>query len=132
VVLDAFRYWIGTSGGKVYTTVNGGEFFVEQTLPGGTHTVIDDIIAATDEVLYISTRVSSTARLVTTWNGGAQWTTSATATERIKNFPTATRFNRIGVPRDTDATTAANNIAVGGLSGGGTDGALFLGIANKI
>jgi len=131
-VLDAFRYWIGTSGGLVYYTVNGGEFFVLQSLPGGTHTVVDDIVAATDEVIHVSTRVSSTARLVTSWNGGQLWTSSATVTQRIANFPTSTRFNRIGVPRGVDATTAANNIAMGGLSGGGTDGALFLGIANKV
>jgi photosystem II stability/assembly factor-like uncharacterized protein len=131
-VLDDFRYWIGTSGGKVYYTVNGGETFVEATIPGGTHTVIDDIYAVTDEVIHISTRVSSTARLVTSWNGGEKWATSLTATQRIQNFPTATRFNRIAAPRDVDATTMSNYIALGGLSGGGTDGALFLGVANKV
>lgn len=132
-VMDAFRYWIGTSGGKVYYTMNGGETFVEQTLPGGTYTVVDDIVAATNEVIYISARTSTpTARLITSWYGGALWTSSATATQRIQNFPTASRFNRIAVPRDTDPTTAANNIAVGGLSGGGTDGALYLGVANKV
>lgn len=132
LVLDDYRYWVGTSGGKVYYTTNGGEFFVEQALPGGTYTVIDDIVAATDEVIHVSGRVSSTARLATTWCGGALWASSATVAQRIQNFPTATRFNRIAVPRGTDATTASNNIALGGLSGGGTDGALFLGIANKV
>jgi hypothetical protein len=131
-VLDDYRYWAGTSGGKVYYTTNGGETFAEQVLPGGTYTVIDDIVAATDEVIHISARVSSTARLVTTWCGGMLWASSATVAQRIQNFPTATRFNRIAVPRDTDYTTTANNIALGGLSGGGTDGALFLGISNKI
>lgn len=131
-VLDAFRYWIGTSGGKIYYTTNGGEFFTEEVLPGGTYTVIDDIVAATDEVIHVAARVSSTARLATTWNGGAQWASSATAAQRIQSFPTATRFNRIAVPRGVDGTTAANNIALGGLSGGGTDGAMFLGIANKV
>jgi photosystem II stability/assembly factor-like uncharacterized protein len=131
-VLDDYRYWIGTSGGKVYYTINGGETFVEQSLPGGTYTVIDDIVAATDEVIHISARVSSTARLITTWCGGALWASSATVAQRIQNFPTATRFNRIAVPQGTDATTAANNVALGGLSGGGTDGAIFLGISNKV
>lgn len=130
--LDAFRYWIGTSGGAVYWTENGGETFTQSTLPGGTHTVVDDIYAATDEVIHISTRVSSTAQLVTTWYGGAVWTSSAVATQRIQNFPTATRFNRIACPRDVDPTTASNYIALGGLSGGGTDGALFIGAVNKV
>lgn len=131
-VIDEYRYWIGTSGGKVYYTVNGGETFTEVTLPGGTHTVVDDIYVVTDEVIHISTRVSSTARLVTTWNGGEKWATSQTATQRIQNFPTATRFNRIAAPRDVDPTTMANYITLGGLSGGGTDGALFQGVANKV
>lgn len=131
-VLDDYRYWVGTSGGKVYYTDNGGEFFVEQALPGGTYTVIDDIVAATDEVIHVSARVSSTGRLITTWCGGQLWVSSATVAQRIRNFPTVTRFNRIAVPRDAGPTTTANNIALGGLSGGGTDGALFLGIANKI
>jgi hypothetical protein len=46
--------------------------------------------------------------------------------------PTATRFNRLAVPRDTNATTAANTVLAGGLSGGGTDGILALGVANKV
>lgn len=132
LVLDDYRYWVGTSGGKVYYTDNGGEFFTEQSLPGGTYTVIDDIVAPTDEVIHITARVGSTGRLITSWNGGALWASSATVAQRIQNFPTATRFNRIAVPRDADPTTAANNIAIGGLSGGGTDGALFQGIANKV
>jgi ligand-binding sensor domain-containing protein len=54
LVLDDYRFWIGTSGGVVYYTINGGETFFAQTLPGGTLTVIDDIVAATDEVIHIS------------------------------------------------------------------------------
>lgn len=132
-VRSQYLFWVGTSGGLVYYTVNGGETFSNAVnLPGGTYTVIDDIVHATDEVIHVSGRVSSTARLATSWNGGASWASSATATQRIQSFPTATRFNRIATPRDVDATTAANYIALGGLSGGGTDGALFLGVVNKV
>jgi|GEM_PF-1190894 len=132
LVLDDFRYWIGTSGGFVYYTINGGETFVLQTLPGGTLTVIDDIVAATDEVLYISARTSTpTGRLITSWNGGQKWTSSAATTQRIQNLPTASRFNRIAVPSTGQATTDTNTIALGGLSGGGTDGILEFGIANR-
>jgi len=131
-VLDTYRYWIGTSGGFVYYTINGGENFVLQTLPGGTLTVIDDIVAATDEVIYITARTATpTGRLITTWNGGQKWTSSAASTTRIQNLPTASRFNRIAVPRTGQETTDTNTIALGGLSGGGTDGILELGIANR-
>lgn len=131
-VLDGFRYWIGTSGGSVYYTINGGETFVLQTLPGGTLTVIDDIVAANDEVIYIAARTSTpTGRLITTWNGGQKWTSSALTTQRVQNLPTASRFNRIAVPSTGQDTTDCNTIALGGLSGGGTDGILELGIANR-
>ena len=133
LVLDDFRYWIGTSGGFVYYTINGGEFFVLQTLPGGTLTVIDDIVAATDEVIHIVARTSTpTGRLITSWNGGQKWATSAVTTQRIQNLPTASRFNRIAVPLTGQLTTDSNTIALGGLSGGGTDGILELGIANRV
>ena len=132
LVLDAYRFWIGTSGGKIYRSIDGGETWTEETIPGGTHTVIDDIVAASDEVLHISTRVSTTARLVTTWYGGNQWASSAVTTQRINSFPTATRFNRIAVPRDVIPAVAGGNIALGGLSGGGTDGTLALGITNRV
>ena len=133
LVLDDFRYWIGTSGGLVYYTINGGEFFTVVTLPGGTLTVIDDIVAATDEVIHISARTATpTGRLITSWNGGQKWASSATTTQRIQNFPTASRFNRIAVPRTGQATTDSNTIAMGGLSGGGTDGILELGVANRV
>ena len=132
LVLDDYRYWIGTSGGAVYYTINGGEFFVLQTLPGGALTVIDDIVAATDEVIHITARTATpTGRLITTWNGGQKWASSAIATQRIQNLPTASRFNRIAVPQTGQPTTDANTIALGGLSGGGTDGILELGIANR-
>ncbi len=132
VVLDEFRYWIGTSGGKVYYTVNGGETFVEQTMPTAI-TVVDDIAAATDEVIHISGRSSTpTGRLITTWCGGAKWTSSAQVTQRIQSAPTVTRWNRIAVPRSGDKATDANTVVLGGLSGGGTDGVLHLAAASKV
>lgn len=131
-VLDEWRYWIGTSGGKVYYTTTGGETWVEQTFAGSV--VIDDIVFATDEVGYIAARTSTpAARLFTTYNGGANWSSSATSgNPRILNFPTFSRANRIAVPRDVDPTTAANNVALGGLSGGGTDGIILHGTANIV
>jgi len=82
--------------------------------------------------LYISARTATpTGRLITSWNGGQKWTSSAATTQRIQNLPTASRFNRIAVPSTGQATTDTNTIALGGLSGGGTDGILEFGIANR-
>lgn len=131
-VLDGYRFWIGTSGGKVYYTLTAGATWVEQTFSGAV--VIDDIVFATDEVGYIAARTATpAARLHTTYNGGADWSSSATTgNPRILNFPTFSRANRIAVPVDVPNVTAANNVVLGGLSAGGTDGVLFQGIANKV
>lgn len=131
-VLDAYRFWIGTSGGKVYYSLTAGATWVEQTFSGAA--VIDDIVFATDEVGYIAARTATpAARLHTTYNGGASWSSSATTgNPRILNFPTFSRANRIAVPTDVPNVTAANNVVLAGLSAGGTDGVLFQGIANKV
>jgi photosystem II stability/assembly factor-like uncharacterized protein len=131
-VLDAYRAWIGTSGGKVYYTLTAGATWIEQTFSGAA--VIDDIVFATDEVGYVAARTATpAARLHTTYNGGANWSSSATTgNPRILNFPTFARANRIAVPVDVPNVTAANNVVLGGLSAGGTDGVIFQGIATKV
>ena len=126
-------YWIGTSGGKVYYTVNGGETWAESTAIGGdlgSGAVIDDIVFVNKLAGFIVGRTSTpTARIYSTWDGGVGWTR---AIERIVGWPTFSRANRIACPVEADGTTAANNIAVAGLSGGGTDGVIYLGIANVV
>jgi hypothetical protein len=79
---------------------------------------------------WIAGRTSTpAARLYSTWDGGVLWTRQP---ERIVAWPTFSRANRIACPYDADSTTAANNVAVGGLSGGGTDGVLYLGVGNRL
>lgn len=132
LVLDDYRLWIGTSGGKVYYSINGGETWAEQSLPGTARAVIDDIVAATDEVIHIAARSATpTGLLLTTWNGGATWNSSSVVNPRLANVPTTTRLNRLAVPRDVNQATAANTLLAGGLSGGGTDGVLLIGAANR-
>jgi hypothetical protein len=47
-------------------------------------------------------------------------------------MPTFSRANRVAVPQGADSTTASNTVALGGLSGGGTDGVIYQGIANRV
>jgi photosystem II stability/assembly factor-like uncharacterized protein len=126
-------FWIGTSGGKVYWTGNGGETWTESTAISGdlsTGAVIDDIVFVNRHVGWIVGRTSTpTARLFSTWDGGVLWTRQP---ERLVAWPTFARGNRIAAPYDADSTTAANNVAVGGLSAGGTDGVLFQGVGNRV
>jgi len=128
-VLDAYRYWVGTNTGRVYSTINGGESWVEFSFSGAGNGNVYDIVFANDEVGYISHSTSTpTARIFSTWDGGNSWTRTA---PRIRNLPTFGRATRLAVP-DTDAGVAANNLAVAGLSGGGTDGIVLLGIASRL
>jgi photosystem II stability/assembly factor-like uncharacterized protein len=92
--------------------------------------VIDDIVFVNRHVGYIAARTSTpTARLYATWDGGVSWTRQP---ERILNMPTFSRANRVAVPQGADSTTASNTVALGGLSGGGTDGVIYQGIANRV
>lgn len=126
-VLDKSRQWIGTSSGRLFYTLNGGETWIEKTFSGSAAGVVRDIVFATDDVGFVSHDTATpTARIFATWNGGADFTNAA---PRILNLPTFNRATRLAVPQNVDSGVAANNLAVAGLSGGGTDGVLLLGIA---
>lgn len=129
-VVNSQRFWVGSSQGYLYYTVNGGETWVESSFSGNQSGQIYDILAVTDEVLYLShSTTTPTARIFATWNGGVNWTNTA---PRIENMPTYNRANRLAAPQlgEQGLTIAVNNLAVAGLSGGGTDGILLLGIGN--
>lgn len=126
-VKDGREFWIGTSGGLAYFTLNGGETWVAKSFAG--LTVIDDIVFVNSHVGYLAGRTSTpAARLFGTWDGGATWTRDK---NRFLNLPTFSYINRVATPRDGDSTTASNNVTVGGLSGGGTDGIILQGVASR-
>lgn len=127
LVLDNRRYWIGTAlSGRVAWTINGGETWTPLAFDGSGAGTVYDIVAATDEVIYFSHSTNTpTARIFSTWNGGANFTRES---PRLVNVPTFNRANRLAVPRNAHPTIASSNLAVAGLSGGGTDGVLYLGV----
>lgn len=128
-VLDQLRYWVGSAAGNVWYTINGGESWVELGFSGSGAGVTYDIVFATAEAGYISHSTGTpTARIFSTIDGGKNWANDA---PRINGLPTFNRATRLAVP-NTDAGIAANNLAVAGLSGGGTDGILLLGIAGRL
>lgn len=130
-VLESRRWWVGTELGRVLYTTNSAETaWVEKTFEGSGSGAVKDIVAATEEVLYFSFSTSTpTARVFASWNGGADFTRFS---PRILNWPVFTHANRLAVPNVADAGVASNNLAVAGLSGGGTDGVIYLGIATKV
>jgi hypothetical protein len=132
LVLDSLRYWVGTqNSGRVFYTLNGGTTWVEKTFSGSGSGNTYDIVAATNEVIYFSHSTNTpTARLFASWDGGADFTN---ASPRVLNLPTFNKANRIAVPGAAAAAdVAANNILLGGLSGGGTDGIILEGVASRL
>ncbi len=128
-VLDDDRYWVGTAAGEVWWTLDGGEIWTEFAFAGSGAGAVRDIIFVNDEVGYIAhNTVAPLARIFSTWNGGVDWTNTD---PRLLNLPVFDYAGRLAVP-DADAGIAANNLAVAGLSGGGVDGILLLGIAGRI
>lgn len=129
-VLDSKHWWVGTSSGRVYYTINGGASWTELGLSGAGAGQVRDIVFATAEVGYVAIHNGTpTASIWTTWNGGANWTNT---TPRLLGLPTFDYANRIAVPRVSNSQVAANNIALGGLGANHTDGIILIGVANIV
>jgi photosystem II stability/assembly factor-like uncharacterized protein len=131
-VVDDTRYFVGSSQGYVYATATGGAAWSEVSFSGSGAGAVYDILDVGAGVLYISHSTSTpTARIFSTWDGGRSWTNES---PRINNLATFNRANRLAAPRVSPSshTIAANNLAVAGLSGGGTDGVIYLGAASIV
>lgn len=128
-VLDKSRIWVTTATGRVVYTINGGETWALTGFTDAGTGAARDIVFVNDEVGYfVHSNNTPTGRLYSTWNGGADW---ASGSPRVQNWPTLNRINRIAVPQ-VDAGIAANSVALAGLSGGGTDGILLVGVASRL
>lgn len=128
-VKNKYEFWVGTAAGEVFYTLDGGNNWTELIFAESGNGQIYDIVWLNSDVGFILyTDVTPTAKILTTWNGGADWLD--TAEPRIINWPTFTRANRIAYPH-THASIGANNVAIAGLSAGGTDGIALIGEATR-
>lgn len=133
-VMDKFTYWIGSTTGGFWYTLDGGISWIQLILASDVQR-IDDVMFATDEVGYcvVGAPNLTTARLYTTYNAGRDWSSTAVSTNpRLLNWLTFTRGNRIAVPRLVADSVAARRVAIGGLSGGGTDGIIIQGVQRSV
>jgi photosystem II stability/assembly factor-like uncharacterized protein len=127
-VLDQYRAWVGSSSGRLFATIDGGETWSEKVLPN-TPAAVTDIVFATDEVAFVAFNTSApTGYLYTTWNGGADWALNGNG-PRLQNLPTVDRVNRIANPAGVDGFAAANFVALAALHGDGLDGLIAVGAA---
>lgn len=132
-VLDKLRWWVGSAGGKMFFTLNGGATWTEKTFTGSGGGQVRDIVFANDEVGYmLHDTATPIAYLWATWNGGANWTRSDAGSPRIGGWPVFNIANRIAFPQVSDNGVAVNNVAVAGLAADALDGLVMLGIAGFV
>lgn len=126
------HWWVGTgASGRIYYTLNGGETWTHMQFTGAGAGSVRDIYFATDEVGYfVHDDNTPTGYLWTTWNGGYSWARNDSGSQRLLNWPVLDRIGRIAAPY-SHPYTDANNVAVAGLAGDGSDGILLLGVAAK-
>jgi len=127
-VLSDLICWIGTSTGKLFSTVNGGESWNEFTALAGV-TAIDDVYFATPEVGYVSGTLAGAAYLFATFTGGVSWTNTQ---PRLVGLGTAAQYKRITAPDAGRETIQANNLAIAGILTASTTGVVSLGKAQII
>lgn len=131
-VKDKYQFWVGTSDGKLWYTLDGGETWTENAFSGEKGSgSIDSIIFVTDEVMHFAHSNGSTvARIYTSSNGGVTFDNTVGASPRLVGFPVCDKILQIAVPYTDDRTIAANNICAVGIAGDGVDGIIVLGKPN--
>lgn len=130
-VLSANYFWVGTlNSGRLLYTQDGGTSWTEKAFSGSGSGSVRDIQFATQEVGYfLHDTPTPTARMFATIDGGPDW---GIGSQRILNWPTFNRANRVAFPKDIDPSIDSNYVAIAGLDGGGTDGLLLLGGAYRL
>lgn len=124
------QFWVGSVNGTLSYTKDGANSWTIQGFSGSGSGTLYDIVFATDDVIFFSHSTSTpSARIFASINGGRTFTNQS---PRIQNLPTANYLNRLAVPNSGMPGVDANAVLAGGLSGGGTDGVLFLGYAARI
>jgi hypothetical protein len=119
-------YWlVGGNNGSVYLSKDNATTWSAVPFPNNGTGSITDILMPTYEVIWISQTISSVAYLATSVDGGDSWSSNASGSMRIVNFPTFQSISRMACPRDVDAGIAANFLTLGGLATGGADGILI-------
>lgn len=109
------EWFVGTAGGRLFYTVNGGGSWVEKSFASSGTGQVRDIVFTTPSVGYMSYSTAGNAgRILRTIDGGYSWYVLPEGTGSI---PTNQRVNRLAVCDDP-------NIVYGGGLGVGTDGFL--------
>jgi len=117
---SADEWWIGTAGGKLYYTLDGGTSWTEKTFTGSGSGSVNDIAFVTSSVGYMIHNTGSAGRLFRTIDGGYSWYVLPEGTGSI---PSNYQLNSIALCDDP------NIVYAGGLetNSGDYDGILIVG-----
>lgn len=115
------EWWVGTSTGYVYYTLDGGTTWHTQDFPGSGAGVVYDIQFATASVVYLAhTTAAGAGRILRSYNGGQSW--QIVPEETGQSMPANDRIEALAVCNDP-------NFVVGvGLADNGTDGFIAVGL----
>jgi len=124
-VKDESEWWVGSSGGQLFYTLDKGETWSEKTFSGSGSGEVHDIVFATDSIAYLSHATDTpSGRILRSYNGGYSWKVLPESTGVI---PVNDRVNRLAVCSTAALQNSANHILGGGLADNGTDGYLVYG-----
>ena len=116
------EWWVGTSGGRLYYTLNGGETWTEKAFSSSGTGGIGDIKFATDSEGFLAHNVTSPAsrgRILRTIDGGYSWFITP---EKAGSLPAQDRLNALAV------CASDQNFVVGaGLADNASDGVILVG-----
>lgn len=120
VALQSDLVWlVGTAGGQLFYTLDGGENWTEKTFSGSGDGQVRDIAFSTPQVGYMAHDTSAAVgRVFRTIDGGFSWYQLPEATGQT--FPTNDRINALAA-----CEGSPNVLFAGGLAGDGEDGVVI-------
>ncbi len=114
------EWWVGTSDGRLFYTLDQGTTWTEQTFPGSGAGVVQDIQFPSDSVGYLShTTAAPAGRLLRSYDGGYSW---QVLPEGTTITPANDRFTAIA-----SCAHDVNALFAGGLADDATDGIIVVG-----
>ena len=115
------EWWVGTSTGRLYYTLNGGDTWTEKAFPGSGTGVCRDMEFATPSVGYLAHSTATPAgRILRTYDGGYSWQVVPERTGAT--IPANDRINKVAV-----CDGEANFVVGVGLADLSSDGIIVLG-----
>lgn len=114
------EWWVGTSTGVLYYTLDGGTTWTQKSFPGSGTGVVRDIQFAKESVGFLSHDTTAPrGRLLQTFNGGYDW---VVLPQSVAPFPLSDRMTALAACKHDP-----NFVVAVGLADNGSDGFVVIG-----